>query len=676
MPSPTGPSGTASSATPDFQWLAVTGATGYDLTLEDVTSGTTVLDAVPVSATSYTPSRPLQNLDTYRWSVAAYAVLGGTTYSGPPSGTAYFTLNLDVPTPISPKSQDQLTTIPQFQWSPVAGAVSYTVTIVDERPDPQTQTTTSLSGTSYTPASFAYGEYQWSVQDSINQGDSVVLGPMSQPIDFYYNSNSPSVSYILQIFPPPPISRYVNTTEPYFLYLYENGLLSGPEYIGASVNIDLYDLDTNELVSAGTQFVFGGPGYPPVVQVPFAPTFPLDNGHTYKLSLSDDFGATASDTFTVEVPDGGAQTLAAPTPTPPGGVVDSNGATLQWSPVPGATGYEVFLNLGNGSQVTPYVVAGTSLALSAGSNGLAAGAVYSWKVSAYDGSGDFSPLSKEADFAVDAPGSSSLSAPTGLSPAATVSSYTPTLSWSAVPGATSYYVAVFDETSGTLLESSNVSPAAGIGPSYQIGSSDGAPPLMRGHVYRWYVLGQAQREDGPATSQEFTVSAPPIGSPGPISPAAGGVVNTTTPTFEWSAVPGAVDYLLTIDDMTSHPVLFDAVVGGTSYTPKGTLLLDDSDYQWYVVAAVMNGSTSVLGPPSAVSEFVVSVPGIPVVDSPAPGATLTTSTPTLEWSPVTGAAGYQLSLFDTTDGLPVLYDDPLTSRRRTASPPPECRRQL
>ena len=54
----TSPSGTITTPTPAFQWSAVPGATGYELTVRDTTANTTVLNALRVTGTSYTLVAP------------------------------------------------------------------------------------------------------------------------------------------------------------------------------------------------------------------------------------------------------------------------------------------------------------------------------------------------------------------------------------------------------------------------------------------------------------------------------------------------------------------------------------------------------------------------------------------------------------------------------------------
>ena len=71
-------------------------------------------------------------------------------------------------------------------------------------------------------------------------------------------------------------------------------------------------------------------------------------------------------------------------------------------------------------------------------------------------------------------------------------------------------------------------------------------------------------------------------TPTPIAPS--GSVTTETPTFQWSAVPEATGYYLSIVDTTTQVTIANNLqVTGTSYTPATSLTNGDS-YQWQVQA--------------------------------------------------------------------------------------------
>ena len=86
----------------------------------------------------------------------------------PPSGSVYFTVNIDVaPVAIEPANEATVTSSPTFQWSAVTNAVSYNLSIVNETTLPETTSIISVPApnTSYIPPNPLAGSfYSWSVQ--------------------------------------------------------------------------------------------------------------------------------------------------------------------------------------------------------------------------------------------------------------------------------------------------------------------------------------------------------------------------------------------------------------------------------------------------------------------------------------------------------------------------------
>src|SRR5262249_17495754 len=117
-------------------------------------------------------------------------------------------------------------------------------------------------------------------------------------------------------------------------------------------------------------------------------------------------------------------------------------------------------------------------------------------------------------------------------------------------------------------------------------------------------------------------------------------------------------YLLFIADLaefeTEHLFFVDAVTVTTnSYTPTN-ILNDGHVYQWQVCALFKSGGSTVVGPTSDPVAFAVSVPGTVTLYAAGDSGTLTTATPTLQWSAVSGATGYDLYLEDTSNNTQIL----------------------
>ncbi len=366
-------------------------------------------------------------------------------------------------------------------------------------------------------------------------------------------------------------------------------------------------------------------------------TVPLPSGHKYQWTVTgnDSANTTASAQFTIAVP-GATGSLAAPTLSGPSGLLTTGTPTFQWSSVPGATGYGLYIVSASSSAYSwknPIAVSGTSyIPSSTLNNGF--NYAYMWWVTAYDNAGNVSPVSQALDFGMAVP-SQFRGTATPAGPSGTVNTLHPTFQWSAVSGAQGYYLSIIDETLHTVAFSKYVSGAT----SYTLGSQ-GSTALLNGHTYRWYIA--ALTIDGlcPASMQTFTTAFP--STPTPLS--AGGLQATPTPTLQWSVSTGATGYYLTLTDQTTGRTLLDSLsLTATSYTLPISLSTSDT-YQWQVRAYDGVGNVS---PATAQISFTVATnlgpPALVPLGNPVP-----TSTPTLQWAAVTNAAGYNLHLVDTT----------------------------
>ena len=132
-----------------------------------------------------------------------------------------------------------------------------------------------------------------------------------------------------------------------------------------------------------------------------------------------------------------------------------------------------------------------------------------------------------------------------------------------------------------------------------------------------------------------------MASPGVItlsSTQPGDVTTTTNPTFAWSPLPGAVDYFFNLTDLTANQHFSPLELISASYT-IGTPLTEGDDYQWYVQAIDNSGNT---GPESAMSDISIQPAAVSTPDARGPIGTVKLATPTLQWTSVPRAAGYDL----------------------------------
>ncbi len=244
--------------------------------------------------------------------------------------------------------------------------------------------------------------------------------------------------------------------------------------------------------------------------------------------------------------------------------------TLSWATATQATSYDVYL----GTTSSP-AMAGTVTATNFTPGTLQANATYYWRVVAKNASGSTTSATWSFTTAVAAPG-----VPSSPSPAtgSTGVPATPTLTWGAVSGATSYDVYLGTSASPGLA--ATVASA-----SYSPGS------LAANTVYYWRVVAKNASGSTMSATWSFTTAAatPSVpGVPGSPSPASGSTGVSTTPTLTWGAVSGATSY--DVYAGTSSSPALAGNIATTSFNP-GTLSAGTT-YYWRVVAKNSSGSTS------------------------------------------------------------------------------------
>jgi len=232
--------------------------------------------------------------------------------------------------------------------------------------------------------------------------------------------------------------------------------------------------------------------------------------------------------------------------------------------------------------------------------------------------------------------------PTLASPAngATGISISPTLSWNASSGATSYRLQV-STTSGF---SSTVIDQSGI-----TGTSRAVSGLSNNTTYYWRV--NATNAEGTSAWSSVWSFTTVVAAPSPptlASPANGATGVSTSPTLSWNTSTGATSYRIQVSSNSSFTsIVFDQ--GGITGTSRAISGLSNNTIYYWRVNATNAGGTSAW---SIVWGFttVVAPPPPPTLVSPANGATGISTNPTLTWNPSSGATSYRLQV-STTSGF-------------------------
>ncbi len=229
----------------------------------------------------------------------------------------------------------------------------------------------------------------------------------------------------------------------------------------------------------------------------------LTNGTTYYFVVTAVFGTESAASTQVS-----AKPTATPPPAPPTGVIATPGnsqVTIVWTPVPGATSYNIYwaANAGvtpaNGTKIAGVTTLPSTVA------GLNNGTTYYFVVTAVNASGE-----SVASAQVNAIPTAAVppDAPTGVT--ATPGNGQVTIAWTAVPGATSYNI-YWATVAGVTPLSIGVTKITGATATTPVSSPYTLTGLTNGTVY-FFVVTSVNANGESAQSAE--VNALPSATPG------------------------------------------------------------------------------------------------------------------------------------------------------------------
>jgi predicted phage tail protein len=254
---------------------------------------------------------------------------------------------------------------------------------------------------------------------------------------------------------------------------------------------------------------------------------------------------------------------------------------------------------------------------------------YFWRVNVkYDGATlTVSPHVRRFIVASVIPSSVVLTAPAN---ALLTTNTTPAFQWNPATGGTTFTYEIQIDNNNTFAspEVQTVVAATSFTPG---------APLADG-LYYWRVRAiNEQAAMGPySMMRTFTVDTTPPAAPTLLNPANGAAVTTLTPTFSWVMSPTATRYILEWDTtgVFSLPRAYSAA--STAFTPPAPLV--STVIYWRVRAVDAAGNVSA---PSAARTLTINTP---TNVAPLPNRQAT-ATPTLTWTPVTGALSYEVQVF-------------------------------
>lgn len=242
--------------------------------------------------------------------------------------------------------------------------------------------------------------------------------------------------------------------------------------------------------------------------------------------------------------------------------------------------------------------------------------------------------------------------PSGLT-ASTGGSSTPILGWQAVAKATSYEVQADDD------------PSFG-SPNFKAATANTRTVpnvhLPAGTVH-WRVRALAGRDASSWVTSQVSVN--PTDIPAPTHPGNGATLRQPQqpPLLRWNGSRGATSYTVQLDGDSDF-------IGATTYTTKSTAFvvptaLATGDWFWRVIA---NKSSAIVSQPSPTMSFVISSLDVPTLTSPNDTFEETVEDVRVDWSPVPGAATYDLQIALDPDFNNYAYT--ATGLRGTSFSPP------
>ncbi len=300
--------------------------------------------------------------------------------------------------------------------------------------------------------------------------------------------------------------------------------------------------------------------------------------------------------------------------------------SFTWARVPGATKYHIQISTSAGfaqvaEEATTYATEYTPrYALADG--------VYYWRVRAGDGRvwGPFSaPRSFQKDWSA---GGQIKPQPLSPAPGARLTDFNLGFSWTPVPGAAYYIFEIDDSPNFTSVDYTAQTLKPAHTPTQKLGNAQ----------YYWRVIPVDPRGNHGAAMDPVSFTLNWNFAPTLLFPAPDAVVQFT-PTFEWTAVPGADYYYLELDtnpDFT-NPTRYQT--RNTAFTPERPLS-NDADYYWRVQAVDAAKNS---GPFSETRRFSLRWDFIPQLLTPT-NNWASTPHPLFRWTPVPGAYQYQIQI--------------------------------
>ncbi len=553
-PSFTGPASSTTSNKPVISWTAVTGATQYDLWVDNTTTHQAqVIRQTALSTNTYTPTTGLP-ADDYQAFIRVTTAAGTSGWS-----SAYkFTITPPaVPTLTAPTGASSNMT-PTFTWSASTDATHYDLWVNNTTTNQiQIIRQQNITTTSYTSVSaLPLGSYVAWVQAFDSTGNSAgwsstlgftITGPAAPTLTAPTGTSTNAL----------PTFTWTSTTGATRYDLWVANLTTGQGQIIRQQNVATTSYTAAAALPAGS--------YDAWVEA-----------YNGAIALG---GWSTGLTFSIAAP-------AAPALTGPAAIITTTTPTFTWNASTDATQYDVWANntTTGQAQIVRQTVTTTSFTPAAA---LPRGQYVFWVRAGNAGS--FGSWGSGASFLID---TTAPTIPTINGPTTPTALLRPTITWSASSGATHYDLWVNNQTTGQAQVIRQ--------PNLATNSYTPAANLPVGNYVAWVeAFDNTNQTRGWSPTYSFSISLP--AQPTQLSPS--GTISNTTPTFSWAAVTGAATYDLWVDDKTTgqNQLIRQQALALNSFTPASALAR--GNYRFWVRALNANGNSSTW---SAEVDFTIS----------------------------------------------------------------------
>ncbi|MDY6877594.1 MAG: hypothetical protein SWK90_15535 [Chloroflexota bacterium] len=534
--------------TPYFAWSSVSGATWYDIQVDNNPgfSSPEINDRAPNPY--YIPGAPLSP-GTFHWRVQANSDEEWSTvwsFTIPPV--------LSAPILHSPSDgSDTCNMTPDFDWSSVSGAMSYHIQVDDNSGFSSPEINTSTPNHHYTPGSpLSPGAYYWRVRASNSCED----GPQSLTWDLGILSTPPAPD----LDSPSDASSTCDTT-PEFEWSSVSGATSYRIQVDDNSSFSSPEIDT------------------PTSNHYYTPEPPLSPGTYYWHVLASNSCGDGLWSYTWSV------TILS-TPSAPGLSSPPNGSTISdtiptftWDSVSAAISYTIQVD--NASDFNSPEISQSTSSPSYTPDSALPDDTYYWRVSASNscGSGSWAMMWQFTVETICAtPPAPYLFGPLSGSSTCDRSPY---FNWATVNEATSYRIQVDDDPNFSSPEINT--PTLD---SYYMPESSLPPGTCYWRVLASNSCGDSLWSPNWSVTILSTPSAPSLSSPSHGSTISGDAI----PTFTWDSVSTAISYTIQVDDNSGfNSPEINHVSPSPSYTLSSTLP-DGVTYYWHVQGSNPCGS--------------------------------------------------------------------------------------